>query len=88
MISGRASDEIDRKTRLWGDKSLPLGGVPIVVLMGDIYQFSPVRGKSFLKSPKLRVDATRLSNQQRPLAGYRLFKMVTNVVLLKNHEHA
>lgn len=88
MISGSTLDEIDRRTRSWGDKSLPLGGVPIVVFMGDFYQFSPVAGESLLKLPKLRDGATQLGSHQQHLAGYRLFKRFTNVVLLKKQVRA
>jgi hypothetical protein len=46
------------------DRSSPdlFGGLPIVVLMGDFHQFSPVRGPALWKEPRLGLTKTKTAD--------------------------
>ncbi|KAJ3518612.1 hypothetical protein NM208_g14453 [Fusarium decemcellulare] len=68
----------------------PFGGIPIVLLMGDFYQFAPVLETSLLIDQTLNLASTT-SLGQRIVAhhrGYKLWLLFTTVILLEEQVRA
>ena len=59
---------------LRSDSSELFGGLPIVILMGDFYQFPPVKGLPLWRKPR--------QNNEEEIAGKEIWQRFTNVILL------
>ena len=61
-------------------RSLPVdspdlfGGLPVVIFMGDFYQFPPVRGLPLWREPR--------ENHQEEIAGHQIWRRFTQVIIL------
>ena len=92
MIGGSTLDDIDERIRMFRGDQAPFGGIPVVLLCGDFYQFGPVKETSLLMgagdldwNPQNPTDVNRV---RKHLKGHRLFKQFQNVVLLKEQVRA
>jgi len=68
----------------------PFGGIPVVLLMGDFYQFAPVLETSLLVNQTLDLTSTaplaqRIIEHHR---GYNLWRLFTTVILLEEQVRA
>ena len=48
MIGGSTLDDIDEQIRMFRGDQAPFGGMPVVLLCGDFYQFGPVKETNLL----------------------------------------
>jgi hypothetical protein len=85
MISGALLHQINRRCQSLGGQNIPFGGLPVVILSGDFYQFPPVHGISLVKLPDMANPKARYSTSstESHLSGYKLFQKFTNIVILQ-----
>ena len=92
MIGGSTLDDIDERIRMLRGDQNPFGGMPVVLLCGDFYQFGPVKETNLLLgmsdlvwNPQNPRDVNRVRKHQK---GHQLFKRFKNVVMLKEQVRA
>src|SRR6516162_2995647 len=84
MLGGATLYEISRHLQSLRDcPDKPFGGIPVVLLMGDFYQFAPVLETSLLVNKLLEsslssVGQAAISHHR----GYSLWQMFKTVVIL------
>jgi hypothetical protein len=90
MLGGATLYEVSRNLQSLRDSAdEPFGGIPVVLLMGDFYQFAPVRETSLLVNKMIDPSAALLGqgiiSHHR---GFGLWQMFKTVVLLEEQVRA
>jgi hypothetical protein len=90
MISGTMLHQVNQKCQRFGDRALPFGGLPVVILSGDFYQFPPVHGTSLIKLPDTGIPRSKsnANSLESHLLGYKLFQKFANVITLQKQVRA
>ena len=87
MVGGRTLQSINRALQARRENTLDFGGIPVVLLMGDFFQFGPVLQRSLLFSyGDLDAAAQRRQSPQSMLAhsqGRELWKKFEVVTMLQ-----
>ena len=85
MLGGATLYDVSRHLQSLRDcPEKPFGGIPVVLLMGDFYQFAPVRETSLLVNRMM--DSAFASPNQATIShhrGYSLWQMFKTVILLE-----
>ena len=91
MLGGATLDNTSRHTQSLRDcHDKPFGGIPVVLLMGDFYQFAPVLETSLLVDRTMEL-AFAASLGQATIShhrGYSLLLMFKTIVLLEEQVRA
>jgi hypothetical protein len=89
QVGGLTLTAVDSRLKQYrDDQHRPFGGIPIVMIFGDFFQFDPVRQTSLLlPEPKDR-RGQRPENLVQHLAAHRLFLQFTSVVILREQVRA
>ncbi|KAM4061345.1 PIF1-like helicase [Hirsutella rhossiliensis] len=90
MLGGATLHNVSRHLQALRDcPDEPFGGMPVVLLMGDFYQFAPVRETSLLiNRPPDRTQTPLRQATISPHSGCRLWHMFKTVVLLEDQVRA
>ena len=90
MLGGATLYDVSRHLQSLRDcPEKPFGGIPVVLLMGDFYQFAPVRETSLLVNRMM--DSAFASPNQATIShhrGYSLWQMFKTVILLEEQVRA
>ncbi|KAK6857724.1 hypothetical protein PG995_005423 [Apiospora arundinis] len=84
QVGGLTLASVDNRLRQYRDDAQrPFGGISIVVVFGDIYQFDPVQQTSLLlPGPRGYSDRSNPDSMAKHLAAYKLFLQFRSVVML------
>ncbi|EOO00579.1 hypothetical protein UCRPA7_3931 [Phaeoacremonium minimum UCRPA7] len=89
QVGGLTFASVDSRLRLYRDDAhRPFGGVPIVILCGDFFQFDPVRQTSLLLPQPKDPGRQRPETLAKHLAAYKLFLQFSHVVILREQVRA
>ncbi|KAK8093142.1 uncharacterized protein PG998_014543 [Apiospora kogelbergensis] len=90
QVGGLTLASVDNRMQQYRDDARrPFGGIPIVVLFGDFYQFDPVQQTSLLlPRPRGYSDRSNPESVAKHLAAHKLFLQFRSVVMLKEQVRA
>lgn len=89
QVGGELFLEVDNRLRAYrDDRSRPFGGIPIVLLMGDFFQFEPVRDTSLLLPRRKHSRGDKVEADAKQLQAHKLFLQFNVVVILREQVRA
>jgi len=89
QVGGLTLASVDSRLRLYRDDAhRPFGGIPIVILFGDFFQFDPVRQTSLLLPEPKDYGRQRPESLAKHIAAHKLFLRFTAVVILREQVRA
>ncbi|KAK8118347.1 uncharacterized protein PG998_002973 [Apiospora kogelbergensis] len=90
QVGGLTLASVDNRLRRYRDDAQrPFGGIPIVLLFGDFYQFDPVQQTSLLlPKPRGHTNSGRPDSAAKHLMAHKLFLQFRNVVMLREQVRA
>jgi len=83
QVGGLTLASVDSRLRLYRDDARPFGGIPIVIVFGDFFQFDPVRQTSLLLAEPKDRERQRPESLAKHIAAHKLFLQFTIVVILR-----
>jgi hypothetical protein len=89
QVGGLTLAALDSRLRQYrDDQHRPFGGIPIVMICDDFFQFDPVRQTSLLLPEPRERGGQRPESLAKHLAAHRLFLQFSNVVILREQVRA
>jgi hypothetical protein len=92
MIGGSTFFDIDEHMRIYQEDEKLFGGIPIVLVFGDFFQFGPVKETNLLLEPSDTnwnpQNPRDIDRMQKHLKGHKLFKLFNNIVILEEQVRA
>jgi PIF1-like helicase len=92
MIGGSTFSDIDERMRIYREDERPFGGIPIVLLSGDFFQFGPIKETNLLLGASdtnwIPTNSRHINRLEKHLKGHKLLKLFKNVIVLEEQVRA
>ena len=87
IIGGSTFSDIDKHMRIYQEDERPFGGIPIVLLSGDFFQFGPIKETNLLlEASNTNWKLTNLiyiNKLEKHLKEHKLLKLFKNIIILE-----